>query len=122
MNGTRTHDHQQAVVFARHDFVDALTGFGDQTLNRGTGNRKKANQMFWGRQHGDVLDALVVGLAGLIVGRRISIMLGGFHGSSLKAFNEAQSESGKKKPPGFGGWFWSSAQCLRSDLSTAGGA
>jgi hypothetical protein len=78
--------------------------------------------VFWGRQHGDVLDALVVGLAGLIVGRRISIMLGGFHGSSLKAFNAAKSECGKKKPPGFGGWFWSSAHCLRSDLSTASGA
>jgi hypothetical protein len=32
-------------------------------------------------------------------------------------------ESGdKKKPPGFGDWFGSSARCLRSDLSTAGEA
>jgi hypothetical protein len=69
--------------------VDALAGFGDQTFNRGTGNWKEADQVFRGRQHGDVLDALVVGLAGLIIGRRISIVLGGFQGSSLNAFIEA---------------------------------
>ena len=71
MDGARPHHHQQAVVFTRHDFVDALARFGDQALDSGTRNGEEADQMFRGRQHGDVLDALVIGLAGLVVVRHI---------------------------------------------------
>jgi hypothetical protein len=79
--------------------------------------------MFRGRQHGDVLDALIVGLAGLVIDRRISIMLGGFHRSSLEAIQiGGKRKRAKKNRRCFGGWFGVSVRFLRLNLSTAGEA
>jgi hypothetical protein len=62
------HHHQQAVVLAGHDVVDGLAGVGDQRLHGRAMDGEEADEVFrWG-QHGDVLDASVVGLAGSIGG------------------------------------------------------
>jgi hypothetical protein len=63
MNGARADDYQQAIVFARHDVVNFAARLRNQGFNRCARNGEKAHQMFWGRQHGDVLDAFVIGLA-----------------------------------------------------------
>jgi hypothetical protein len=62
--------------------VDGLAGFGNQLFHGRTLNGEEANQMFGRRQHGDVLDTLIVGLTGVfnmawITGVR-------FHGLVLK--------------------------------------
>ena len=98
MNRTWANDNQQAVVFASHDFVHALAGLGDQALNGRAGDGKEADQMFRGRQHGDVLDALVIGLAGLVVVRHIGHLSAlGFHARFLqKRVGGERSERQKK--------------------------
>ena len=119
----RAHHHQQAVVLTGHDFGNALAGLADQFFDSSAGNGKEADQMFGWRQHGDVLDALVVGLAGLVIDGRIRIFGMGFHERLLENCNCVKDKFGnKKKPPGAGGRLGSSERCLRSDLSTAGGA
>ena len=49
----------------RHDLVDGLAGLGDQLLHRRATDGKKRIRCSGG-QHGDVLDAFVVGLAGFL--------------------------------------------------------
>ena len=80
MDGTWADDQQQSVVGAGHDVVDALTGLGDQRLDRRSADREKADQMFWRWKHGDVLDALVIGLAGFVDGTGIPALAGGLDG------------------------------------------
>jgi hypothetical protein len=65
-------------------------------------DRKKTNEVFWGRQHGDVLDALVIGLAGS-VGR---VGDGGFglHGGLL--IRSIGKRKIHKKTAGGAGGFW----------------
>ena len=59
-------DDQQPVIFAVHDVLDALAGGGDQGFHRRAADREKTDQMFGGRQHGNVLDTFVVGNAGAV--------------------------------------------------------
>ena len=66
MNRAGANDDEQAIVFAMHDALDIFARLGNQLFDRRAGNGEKANQMFWRREHGDVLDAFVVGLAGLV--------------------------------------------------------
>ena len=66
VDGTGADDHQQAVVLAAHDLVDAVARSADQGFHGGTPDGEKADQVFRRRQHGDVLDAFVVGLAGAV--------------------------------------------------------
>ena len=80
MDGTRADDQQQSVVGAGHDVVNALAGLGDQRLDRRSADREKADQMFWRWKHGDVLDALVIGLAGFVDGTGIPALAGGLDG------------------------------------------
>jgi len=61
VNGARPDDHQQPVVLAAHDAVDAPARVRDQGFDRGGPDRKKADQVFGRGQHGNFLDALVVG-------------------------------------------------------------
>jgi len=61
-------------------------------------------------------------LAGLVIDRRISIRLGGFHRSSLEAIQIGGKKKAKKNRRCFGGWFGVSVRCLRLNLSTAGEA
>ncbi|MNV73130.1 hypothetical protein D3C71_1662620 [compost metagenome] len=66
MDGAWADHHQQAVILADHDVVDVLAGLGDQRLDRRSTDREKADQMLGRRQHGNVLDTFVVGLAGFL--------------------------------------------------------
>jgi len=103
-----------------HDAVDGLTGFGNQLLDGRALNREKANQMFGRREHGDVLDTLVVGLTCLLNVAWITAVR--FHGLVLK-FEKMFLEIGKKKPPGSRRLVWEFRSFgVRSDLSTAGKA
>jgi hypothetical protein len=52
--------------------------------------------MFGRGQHGDVLDALVVGLAGLVIDRYVSIFVMGFH-ERLLGFNGDGSKIRQQK-------------------------
>ena len=100
MDRARADDDQQAVVLAVHDLGDGLAGLGNQGFRGRAGNREKADQMFWGREHGDVLDAFVVGLASAVGGIRIPALGGcgfGVHRGLLRL-----KKTGEKKPPGFG--------------------
>ena len=76
MDGTRADHNQQAVILARHDAVDALAGVCNQ-LSTGCHGWKEADQVLRRRQHGDVLDAFVVGLTGAI-GLGAALRLPGF--------------------------------------------
>jgi len=69
-------DDQQAVVLAVNDFLNGFAGLRDQGFRRRARDRKKADQMFWGWEHGDVLDAFVVGLASTVGGIRIPALRG----------------------------------------------
>ena len=51
---------------AMQDIANTPTGLADQFLDGCAANREKANQMLGRRQHGDVFDAFVVGLAGAV--------------------------------------------------------
>ena len=96
---TRADDDEQSVVFAVHDFLNGFAGLGDQGFRCRAGNRKESDQMFWRWEHGDVLDAFVVGLACTVGGIRIPALRGsgfGVHRGLLKL------KKGEKKPPGFG--------------------
>ena len=64
MDGAGADHHQQAVILTVHDVVDGLAGVGNQLLDSRALDRKEADQVLGRRQHGDVLDALVVGLTG----------------------------------------------------------
>jgi len=66
MDRAGTNDDQQAVILPVQDVVDGLARLGDELFHRRTGDREKAHQVFGWRQHGDVLDAFVVGLAGSV--------------------------------------------------------
>jgi len=46
--------------------LDVLAGLGDQRLHRRAADGEEADQMLGRRQHGDVLDTFVVGLAGFL--------------------------------------------------------
>jgi len=69
--------HQQPVVLRGHDVVDVPAGFRNELFHGGAANREKADQVFGRGQHGDFLDAFVVGLAGLVDGVRIPGIAGG---------------------------------------------
>jgi len=121
VDGARTDHHQQAVVLAGDDVVHCLAGLADQRFDGSAPNREKADEVFgWGK-HGDVLDAFVVGLAGLLDGRIPAVAGGGGFGihrrlpflafvvfSDVVGFEKFANEEigrGKKKPPEPGG-FW----------------
>ncbi|MPM53902.1 hypothetical protein SDC9_100672 [bioreactor metagenome] len=119
-------DDQQAIIRARHDVLDGLAGIGDQRLHFGAGDGEEADQVFRRRQHGDVLDAVVVGIAGFfdvavpgISGRRDI----GSHvvASSWSMLNCLKRKTlrkkkmpKKQKPPGFSASavFWEELACL----------
>jgi hypothetical protein len=59
--------HQQAVVLAGHDAAECGDGCAEiSDSNRRAADGEKADQMFRRRQHGNVLDAFVVGVAGAV--------------------------------------------------------
>ena len=62
----RTDHDEEPIVLARHDVVNVLASLCDQRLDRRAANREKADQVLGRRQHGDVLDTFVVGLAGFV--------------------------------------------------------
>ena len=66
VDGARADDHQQPVVLALHDLAHRLARPADQLFHRRAGNREEADQVLGRRQRRDVLDALVVGFAGLL--------------------------------------------------------
>jgi hypothetical protein len=120
VNRAGADDDQQAIVFAMHNTLDVFARLGNQFFHRRAGNGEKANQMFWRREHGDVLDTLVVGLTCLLNVAWITAVR--FHGLVLK-FEKMFLEIGKKKPPGSRRLVWEFRSFrVRSDLSTAGKA
>ena len=64
VDGARPDHHQQTIVLPVHDLVNGLAGARNQLLDGGALDREEADQVLGGRQNGDVLDALVIGLAG----------------------------------------------------------
>ena len=104
MDGARADDHQQAVILAPHDVVNGAAGVLHQLLHRRAMNGEETDQVVGRRQHGQALEAGVVGLAGL-VGRLgkpgcVVRLAGGHEGNSLhKAVGRTGDETGKKKPP-----------------------
>ena len=132
VDGARADHHQQAVVLAGHDVVDAAAGVGNEPFGRRAADREEPDQVFGRREHGDVLDALVVGLAGLVDGVRIPGLaggggLGGHRGllPGVLDMNEGGSvRRGKKKPPEVRRFFVIPVLSfqVRSGLSAAGGA
>jgi hypothetical protein len=76
--------------------------------------------MFRGRQHGDVLDALVIGLAGLVVVRHIGHLSAlGFHARFLQKRVGGERSERQKKTAGIRRWVQGFRRCLRLNLSTA---
>ena len=80
VDGTRANHHQQTVVLPGHDLVNVLARLGNQRFHGGAADGEKANQVFGRREHGDVLDAFVVGLAGFVDGRMPRLGFGGTGG------------------------------------------
>ena len=63
VDGARSDHHQQPVVAAVDDVLGGVPGLGHQRFAGGTADGEKADEVFWGREHGDVLDSFVVGVA-----------------------------------------------------------
>ena len=63
-----------------HDALNRFAGVGDQGLRRRAGDREEPDQVLWRREHGDVLDAFVVGLAGAVDAMGIPSVWGGGFG------------------------------------------
>ena len=95
----RPHDDKQAVVAAGHDVGNGRTGAADQAFDGRTPDREKADQMLRRWQHGDVLDAFVIGLTGLVERTRIPRLAGGRWGSIHDGLLGRDLRA-KKKPPG----------------------
>ena len=76
----RADHHQQPAVLAVEDAANAAPGVADEFFNRRAGNRKEADQVLGRWQRGDLLDALVVSLAGPLA-QRIAVV--GFAGFSV---------------------------------------
>jgi hypothetical protein len=111
--------------------MDIATGGADHLLHRRAGNREEPDQMLRRGKHGDVLDALVVGLTGAVSGGTLrsggpSILISsnsGF-GSHEKLPHRIETNTNThKKTAGVAGGFEESGRLdqLRSELSTAGG-
>jgi hypothetical protein len=70
VDGARADHHQQAVVLAVEDAADGLARVWLMSDSTGVPpDREEADQVFGRRQHGDVLDAFVVGPAGAFLRR-----------------------------------------------------
>ena len=102
MDGAGADHHQQAVVAAGHDVVDAVARIADQGLDGGAMDREEADQVFGRRQHGDVLDALVISLAGAV--SRLGDGGFGLHGGLL--IRSVGKTTTHKKTAGAAGGFW----------------
>ena len=94
MDGAGADDDQQAVIGSGHDVVDGVAGVGNQLFNGCALDREKADQMLGRWQHGNVLDAFVIGNAGT-VGAGVD-----FGGHGLIPWVKTNKRLGKKKPPG----------------------
>ena len=68
VDGARANDDQHAVIGARHDVLNVVARGGDQRLDGRAADGEEADEMFRRWQHGDVLDAFVIGTAGAVVG------------------------------------------------------
>jgi hypothetical protein len=97
MDGARTHDDQQAIILAMQYLVNGPAGLSDEFFHRTVVDGEKTDEVFWWRQHSDVLDALIVGLTGFFVAGLVSNIRHLSHGFLVV--------ENKKKPPETGGWW-----------------
>ena len=118
----RADDHQQPVVLALHDLAHRVARPADQLLHRRAGNREEADQVFRRRQRRHVLDALVVGLAGLLAER-----IAAFRGAAASRVHGPGSFwsrcRAQKNRRGCRRFFWGSVRrvVLRAQRSPAAG-
>jgi hypothetical protein len=77
VNGARADDHQQAVILAGHDVVDALRVCVTRVSTLVVLNRKEADEVLGRGQHSNVLDTFVVSLAGFLDASVPSVTAGG---------------------------------------------